>query len=172
MPQAHCTHRLTLRHPAGFAALFCAITLLASSMAAQTLSERVDLEATKQIRDAALNQSQVMEMVAELSDARGPRLTGSPGLKRAEEYARDKLREWGLANAHLEAWGPFGRGWSLEGFTANMTSPAFTRLIAYGRNSRSLSAGQRGGGADFRRMVGAVEGFGSHHPVPCQYWRD
>ena len=61
----------------------------------------------------------------------GPRLTGSPNLRRAEEYARDKLREWGLANAHLEAWGPFGHGWSLEGFTANMLSPGFTPLIAY-----------------------------------------
>jgi hypothetical protein len=58
-------------------------------------------------------------------------LTGSPNLKTAEEYARDKLREWGLANAHLESWGPFGRGWSLEGFTANMLSPGFSPLIAY-----------------------------------------
>jgi hypothetical protein len=72
-----------------------------------------------------------MEMVGELSDVSGPRLTGSPGLRHAEEYARDKLLEWGLANAHLEAWGPFGRGWSLEGFTANMVSPGFSPLIAY-----------------------------------------
>jgi len=78
-----------------------------------------------------LNHSQIIEMVGELSDVSGPRLTGSPGLKRAEEYARNKLREWGLANAHLEAWGPFGRGWSLEGFTANMVSPSFSPLIAY-----------------------------------------
>src|SRR5260370_5699411 len=74
-----------------------------------------------------------MGMGGELSDVRGPRLTGSPGLKRGEEYALDKLREWGLANAHLEAWGPFGRGWSLEGFTASMVSPGFSPLIAYPR---------------------------------------
>ena len=72
-----------------------------------------------------------MDMVGYLTDVIGPRLTGSPNLKRAEEYARDELRKWGLANAHLEAWGPFGRGWSLEGFTANMFSPAFSPLIAY-----------------------------------------
>jgi len=72
-----------------------------------------------------------MDMVGYLTDVTGPRLTGSPNLKRAEEYARDRLREWGLANAHLESWGPFGRGWSLEGFTANMLSPAFSLLIAY-----------------------------------------
>lgn len=60
-----------------------------------------------------------------------PTLDGSPNLNRAEEYARDKLREWGLANAHLETWGPFGRSWSLERFTASLVSPRFVPLIAY-----------------------------------------
>src|SRR5260370_2417271 len=74
-----------------------------------------------------------MGMGGELSDVRGPRLTGAPGLKRGEEYALDKLREWVLASADLEAWGAFGRGWSLEGFTASMVSPGFSPLIAYPR---------------------------------------
>jgi hypothetical protein len=72
-----------------------------------------------------------MEMVGYLSEVAGARLTGSPNLTRADEYARDKLREWGLANAHLEAWGPFGRGWSLEGFAADIISPSFSPLVAY-----------------------------------------
>ena len=93
--------------------------------------EKADLDAANRIRDAALNHSQIMEMVGYLTDVTGPRLTGSPNLKKAEEYARDRLGQWGLANAHLEAWGPFGCGWSLEGFTANMLSPAFSPLIAY-----------------------------------------
>src|SRR5262249_31151915 len=59
------------------------------------------------------------------------RLTGSPNIKNAEEWARKKLVEWGLSNARLEAWGPFGRGWSLEGFSANMTQPYFSPLIAF-----------------------------------------
>lgn len=88
-------------------------------------------EAAQRIRDAALNHSQVMQTVEYLSDVVGPRLTGSPNLKRAEQYARDRLREWGVVNAHLEGWGPFGRGWSLEGFTANMLSPGFGPLIGY-----------------------------------------
>jgi hypothetical protein len=50
---------------------------------------------------------------------------------RAEQYSRDKLREWGLANARLEAWGPFGRGWSVEDFSAKILPPGFTPLIAY-----------------------------------------
>jgi hypothetical protein len=131
MPQAVRTQCFSLRHFAALAVLLSGMLLFASALAAQSSAEKIDLVAVKQIRDAALNHSQITEMVAELSDVSGPRLTGSPGLKRAEEYARDKLREWGLANAHLEAWGPFGRGWSLEGFTANMISPGFSPLIAY-----------------------------------------
>jgi carboxypeptidase Q len=132
MPNAvRAYHYFSLQYKAGLAALLASMLLLACGGAAQTSGEKVDLEAVRRIRDAALNHSQIMEMVGELSDVSGPRLTGSPGLKRAEEYARDKLREWGLANAHLEAWGPFGRGWSLEEFTANMVSSGISPLIAY-----------------------------------------
>src|SRR5262249_25246974 len=93
--------------------------------------EMPDLKTEGRIRDAALNHSQIMEMVGYLTDVTGPRLTGSPNLKKAQEYALEKLRGWGLGDAHLEAWGPLGRGWSLEGFTANMLSPGFSPLVAY-----------------------------------------
>jgi hypothetical protein len=66
-----------------------------------------------------------------LTDVHGPRLTNSPQYKRACEWAKGKLTEWGLQNASLEAWGPFGRGWSLEGFTANVVKPDFIPLMAY-----------------------------------------
>lgn len=111
------------------AAVLCPIVLLTADIA--TSQEKIDLDAANRIRDTALNHSQIMEMVGYLTDVTGPRLTGSPNLKRAEEYARDKLRDWGLENAHLEAWGPFGRGWALEGFTVNVLSPRFSPLIAY-----------------------------------------
>jgi len=100
--------------------------------AAQPQQERVDLKVTSRIKDEALNHSQIMEMVGYMTDVVGPRLTGSPSLKKAQEYARDKLREWGMAS-QLEPWGPFGRGWSLEDFSAKMTAPGFGPLIAYPR---------------------------------------
>jgi len=111
------------------AAFLCRTVLLSAGIA--TAQQKIDLDAANRIRDTALNHSQIMEIVGYLTDVTGPRLTGSPNLKRAEEYACDKLREWGLENAHLEAWGPFGRGWTLEGFTANALSPRFSPLIAY-----------------------------------------
>jgi hypothetical protein len=108
---------------AGFAAL------LALPVLAQT--ERVDLDAIGKIKDEGLQRSQVMEVMSYLTDVYGPRLTGSPNLKAAGDYATKKLTEWGLSNAKLEPWGPFGRGWSNEGFTLQAVSPQVFPIIAY-----------------------------------------
>src|SRR5689334_23918087 len=85
----------------------------------------------QRIRDEGLNHSQVMQTLSYLSDVIGPRLTASPGMKRANEWTRDQLTKWGLQNAHLEAWGPFGRGWTLKRFSAQVTEPTAIPLIAY-----------------------------------------
>jgi len=98
---------------------------------AQLLNEKADLDVISRIRDRESKHSEIREMVGYLTDVTGPRLTGSPNLKKAQQYALERLQEWGVANAHLEGWGPFGRGWSLEGFTANMVAPSFSSLIAY-----------------------------------------
>ncbi len=66
-----------------------------------------------------------------LTDVIGPRLTCSPNMKRANEWTRDKMAAWGLANAHLEAWGPFGRGWTLKRFSAQVIAPQCIPLIGY-----------------------------------------
>lgn len=98
---------------------------------AQTQQEKVDAEAIAKIKDEAMKRSQVMDILSYLTDVPGARLTGSPNLRVAQEWAKGKLAEWGLDNAHLEAWGPFGRGWTLEGFALNMVKPHYTPLIAY-----------------------------------------
>jgi hypothetical protein len=83
------------------------------------------------IREEGLKRSHVMETLSYLSDVIGPRLTGSPNLKRANEWTRDQLTKWGLQNAHLESWGPFGRGWVLKDFSAEVIEPQAIPLIAY-----------------------------------------
>jgi hypothetical protein len=85
----------------------------------------------ERIKDEGMNRSQVMQTLSYLSDVIGPRLTASPNLKRANEWTRDKLTAWGLENAHLEAWGPFGRGWALKDFSAEVVAPQTIPLIAY-----------------------------------------
>jgi carboxypeptidase Q len=87
-------------------------------------------DAIARIRDEGLNHSQVMETLSHLTEAIGPRLTGSPNLKRANEWTRDTLASWGLTNAHLEAW-PFGRGWSLKRFSAQVVEPQTIPLIGF-----------------------------------------
>src|ERR1700682_3181457 len=83
------------------------------------------------IKDEGLNRSQVMNTLRYLSDVIGPRLTGSPNMKRANDWTRDQLAKWGLQNAHLESWGPFGRAWILKDFSAEVISPQTIPLIAY-----------------------------------------
>jgi carboxypeptidase Q len=85
----------------------------------------------QRIKDEGMNRSQVMQTLSYLSDVIGPRLTASPGMKRANEWTRDQLTKWGLQNAHLESWGPFGRGWTLKRFSAQVTEPTAIPLIAY-----------------------------------------
>jgi len=85
------------------------------------------------IREEGLKRSQVMETLSYLSDVIGPRLTGSPNMKRANDWTRDQLAKWGLQNAHLESWGPFGRGWALKSFDAEVIEPQAIPLIAYPR---------------------------------------
>src|SRR5205814_868640 len=100
--------------------------------AAQRRAEAVpdDPEVVK-IKDEGLKRSKVMETLGYLSDVIGPRLTGSPNLRRANEWTRDTMAGWGLKNAHLEAWGPFGRGWSLKRFSAQVVEPQCIPLIAF-----------------------------------------
>src|SRR5262245_9830581 len=93
--------------------------------------EKVDLEMISKIKDEGMNRSRVMETLSYLTDVYGPRLTNSPNFRAASDWAVKRLGEWGIQNPRLEAWGPFGRGWSLEAFSLNVSDPHFTPLIAY-----------------------------------------
>ncbi len=77
------------------------------------------------------DRSQVMQLMSYLTDVIGGRLTNSPNMKRANEWTRDKMKSWGMTNAKLESWGPFGRGWSLKAFSAEVRSPQSFPVIAY-----------------------------------------
>ena len=108
-----------------------AILIFSLMVGAQVPPEKVDLEVIAKIKAEGMERSQVMETLSYLTDVYGPRLTGSPNIKAAQEWAKSKLTEWGLQKAHLEPWGPFGRGWSLEGFSASVVKPNYIPLIAY-----------------------------------------
>src|ERR1700761_5324895 len=92
--------------------------------------EPVDQAAVQKIRHEGMNHSKVMETAFYLTDVAGPRLAGSPGLKRAQNWAVNQLKSWGLANAKLEPWGKFGKGWEVEKNYAAMTVPYYHAIIA------------------------------------------
>ena len=103
------------------------------SLWSQEKPEKVDLETITRIRYEGFRNSKVMELASGLMDSIGERLTGSPNMKRANEWTRDQLTAMGLSNAHLESWGPFGRGWANQYVNVRMTSPDLVPLLAYAK---------------------------------------
>jgi carboxypeptidase Q len=103
--------------------------------------EPVDTVMVNKIKDEGLNRSQIMETLSWLTDVYGPRLGWSPEYKQAAEWARAQLEKWGLENAHLEKFGPVGRGWTLRRLSANVTEPRAYPLIAY---AKAWSPGTKG----------------------------
>ncbi len=95
--------------------------------------EKPDLSVVQRIRAEAFQNSRVMENAFYLTDVYGPRLTGSPGLQAAAEWAVKRMQAWGLVHTNLEPWGPFGRGWSCQRFSAHLKEPEYAPLIGFAR---------------------------------------
>ena len=96
-----------------------------------------------QIKTEASDHSQVMDTLSYLTDAYGPRLTASPEFDEAAKWAMDRLKSYGLSNIHEEAWGPFGRSWSVQSYTIDMVAPRYSHLaaspLAWSRPTKSVS---------------------------------
>jgi carboxypeptidase Q len=104
---------------------------LAWAVTAQTEWLAPDPSVINRFQDEESQHSQVMEVMGYLTDVYGPRLTNSPNIREAGDYAVKALSSWGLSNVHEETWGPFGRGWSNELFEANEIAPRHFPLNAY-----------------------------------------
>lgn len=75
--------------------------------------------------------SEMVETARLLTDVYGPRLTGSPHLKALGGVLVERLTKWGVPQARLERWGPFGPGWTSDRFSALAIAPASFPLIAF-----------------------------------------
>jgi carboxypeptidase Q len=111
----------------------CCFALVSLCVSFARSQEKVDLETISRIRYEGFHNSKVMELASGLMDSIGERLTGSPNMKRANEWTRDQFTAMGLSNAHLEPWGPFGRGWANQYVNVRMTAPDIAPLIAYSK---------------------------------------
>jgi Zn-dependent M28 family amino/carboxypeptidase len=127
--------------------------LLPLLIVAQQASEHVDLNVVHKIKTAELGgggggfggggrgagrvNSQVMNIMYNLTDRYGPRLTNSPQFRRAGDWAVGQLKEWGLSNVHLEKWSTEGvRGgaipsWEVTGYSGAMVEPTYMPIIGY-----------------------------------------
>jgi carboxypeptidase Q len=123
------------RHSFMVAVIFTIGTLSAAPLASDgPVAERVDLDAIYRIKSEGLQrqQSKVMEIESYLTDVYGPRLTGSPNIREAADWAEKTMKEWGLSNVHLETW-PFGRGWQNQRFVALALTPRAFPLIGFAK---------------------------------------
>jgi carboxypeptidase Q len=101
-----------------------AVGLLAAAPAVAQIP--VDTGGAGAITDQALNHSEVMKNLEYLSDVIGPRLTGSPAVRKANDWTAERFRAYGLA-AHLEPWS-FGVTWERGPVEFRITAP-FTRNL-------------------------------------------
>jgi carboxypeptidase Q len=85
--------------------------------------ESIDFSTYERIRTEGLTHGQAMDFASALSDGIGPRLTGSPNMRKANEWTRDTLAKLGLSNVHLEDWGEFGMGWYQINTWGRIVSP-------------------------------------------------
>lgn len=100
-------------------------------------------DATAKIRKEGLDNSKVMELAFQLTDVSGSRLTNSPGFLRAANWAKNELTKMGLANALLEPWGDFGKGWEQTRCYVAMTAPYYTPIVAIPRAWTGSTSGKK-----------------------------
>jgi carboxypeptidase Q len=110
--------------------LFSSLLLAAGITGAAFAQEPVDAAMNAKLREEGLKHSKVMEIAFNMTDVSGPRLTNSPNLKRAQEWAVKELTGFGLVNAHREQWGKFGKGWEIQKNYAAITVPYYHAIIA------------------------------------------
>jgi hypothetical protein len=107
----------------------CAVLAAAASLPLGAANEKIDYEALSKIKQQGLTaaNSQVMDIASWLTDVNGPRLTGSPGVQKAADWAVARMKEWGLTNVAREPWADksnyFPYGWTNEKFYLAAVSP-------------------------------------------------
>ena len=113
--------------------------MLTSEVKAQ---ERVDWEVVSKIREEGLQRSQVMDIVGYMADVLGPRLTASPSMRAAQEWAQQKMREVGLENIVIERAGEHGVNWDNAYVSVHMMAPDYQPLIAYAKAFTASTEGR------------------------------
>jgi dipeptidyl aminopeptidase/acylaminoacyl peptidase len=82
----------------------------------------------QRILTEARTHSESLANLTYLCDEIGPRLTGSANLKRANEWAAAKMKDYGLVNVHQETWS-LPEGWERGPASARIIEPDTGRTL-------------------------------------------
>jgi carboxypeptidase Q len=157
-------------HPGRARRAALATALVAATLAVPVtaqLRDQPDLDAIYRIKQEGGSNSKVMETLSYLTDVHGPRLTNSPLMHQAADWAQKQLTSWGLVNVHTEKWGPFGRGWVNEHTSIRMDAPQPFVMLGYPKAWTPGTSGEVSGEAvavtiesdeDFAKYKGTLKG--------------
>ena len=93
--------------------------------------EPVNRDVVDRIRAESFENSRVMDYASYLTDVIGPRLTGSPNVREAQQWVMTRMAEIGLENIQLEPWGDETVGWEIQRVSVHMLAPDYQMVIAY-----------------------------------------
>jgi hypothetical protein len=104
------------------------LTDTAVTVAQLHLTVKADPNIVRAILEEGMHRSHVRVDLEYLTDVIGPRLTGSPGSRRATEWTAGKFREYGMDSAWTELW-RFGRPWERGSIALTLLAPHAQQLF-------------------------------------------
>jgi len=104
--------------------------LLLMAVSSVTAQEKIYYDVVQKIMEFEFANSDVMENASWICDVFGPRNVKTPAYREACEWARDRLKEYGLKNARLEAY-EFGNGWDIDYVSVHMVTPKYMPIIGF-----------------------------------------
>ena len=116
--------RSTLRSLLIFSAAVLATVAVPGAAESQRLA--TDDPVLRAIWGEGMNDSEIESLAQALLDSIGPRLTASPGIERAQDWAAKTLRGWGI-DARLEEYGTW-EGWDRGPSHVDLISPRVRSL--------------------------------------------
>ena len=138
-----------------------------SSSFSQDRADRADTKMVNRIWEEGTSRSRVMEILSYLTDVIGPRIPGSPAMKKAYDWAVNKFKEFGMESVAIEPCGEFGLGWSNDYISVHLIEPSYQPIVAYPVPWTSSTKGKISGQpisveikakADFEKYKGKLKG--------------
>ena len=136
------------------------------AVSSPVIAESVDLSMMSKIREEGMRNSQAVDMLRDLTDNVGGRLTGSPAMDNAVDWSMSQMKSIALTNIEKDPFF-FGRGWTSESTTLVTTQPTTKQLMAVsevwhpgtnGEQTGQLAIIQINSPADFERYKGKLNG--------------